>query len=259
MADKTSDAVSRLLSSAEPGVRLLARRDLLGEDVVDTDKVLEGALVRTLLSGQCRDGGFGVHPYRKWAGAHWRLVSLVELGIPASEQRALRAADTVLDWLTGQQHRSSVVTVDGLVRCHASRKCSRGVLATRARSRPPGGVAGRLAHALAMARWWVELRYPSRRTTVVLPRVARPGMGIVRVLAGDRANRCTWGGLPYCRVVPRTPAFRVLRTGRVIRREWLALHYPLYWHDDILRALLVLSRMQLTSEPRCSDALALLN
>ena len=57
------------------------------------------ALVRTLLLGQCRDGGFGVHPYRKWAGAHWRLVSLVELGIPAGEQRALRAADTVLDCL----------------------------------------------------------------------------------------------------------------------------------------------------------------
>src|SRR5664279_5733780 len=122
MEDKTGDAVNWLLSSAEPAVRLLARRDLLGEDDVHTDEVLDGSMVRTLLSGQCRDGGFGVHPYRKWAGAHWRLVSLVELGIPAGEQRALRAAHTVLDWLTGQQHRSSVVTVDGLVRCHASQE-----------------------------------------------------------------------------------------------------------------------------------------
>ena len=52
--------------------------------------------------------------------------------------------------------------------------------------------------------------------------------------------------------------FRSLRTGAVIRRDWLALHYPPYWHYDILQALLVLSRMRPTGDPRCSDALAVL-
>jgi hypothetical protein len=80
MNDKTSGAVNWLLSSAEPAVRLLVRRDLLGQDAAGTGEVLDGATVRTLLSGQCRDGGLGVHPYRKWTGAHRRLVSLVELG-----------------------------------------------------------------------------------------------------------------------------------------------------------------------------------
>jgi hypothetical protein len=101
---------------------MLGRRDLLGQDVVHTDEVLDGPIVRTLLSGQCPDGGFGVHPHRKWKGAHWRLVSLVELGIPVGEPRALRAADTVLDWQTGPEHRSSIVAVDGLARCHASQE-----------------------------------------------------------------------------------------------------------------------------------------
>ena len=41
-----------------------------------------------LLAGQRRDGGFGVHPYRKWTGAHWRLVSLVELEVPPEIQKA---------------------------------------------------------------------------------------------------------------------------------------------------------------------------
>jgi hypothetical protein len=52
--------------------------------------------------------------------------------------------------------------------------------------------------------------------------------------------------------------FRLLATGQVIRREWLTLHYPPYWHYDILQALLVLSRMRLTGDPRCADALAVL-
>ena len=52
--------------------------------------------------------------------------------------------------------------------------------------------------------------------------------------------------------------FRSLATGQVIRRDWLTLHYPPYWHYDILQALLVLSRMRLTGDPRCRDALAVL-
>jgi hypothetical protein len=113
MDDMTGAAVGWLLAWAEPAVRLLARRDLLGEETVDTGEVLNGPMVRALLSGQGRDGGFGVHLYRKWTGAHWRLVSLVELGIPAGEPRAVRAAGTVLGWLAGQEHRSSIVTAGG--------------------------------------------------------------------------------------------------------------------------------------------------
>ena len=46
---------------------------------MDPAHVLAGPKVTALLSGQRGDGGFGVHPYRKWTGAHWRLVSLAEL------------------------------------------------------------------------------------------------------------------------------------------------------------------------------------
>jgi hypothetical protein len=37
-----------------------------------------GRMISGLLSAQQPDGAFGGHPYRKWTGAHWRLVSLVE-------------------------------------------------------------------------------------------------------------------------------------------------------------------------------------
>jgi hypothetical protein len=49
--------------------------------------------------------------------------------------------------------------------------------------------------------------------------------------------------------------FRSLDSGQVIRRAWLALHYPPYWHYDILQALLVLSRTGKADDPRASDAL----
>jgi hypothetical protein len=37
--------------------------------------------------------------------------------------------------------------------------------------------------------------------------------------------------------------FRSLSDGEVIDRRLLALHYPPYWHYDLLQALLVLSRV----------------
>ena len=54
--------------------------------------------------------------YGKWGGAHWRLVSLVELGVPAGEPRCLAAAETVLAWLTGKSHRARIEMIDGLTR-----------------------------------------------------------------------------------------------------------------------------------------------
>src|SRR2546430_9791659 len=56
-------------------------------------------MIAGLLEGQRADGSFGVHPYTKWTGAHWRLVSLAELGVPGRSRAARAAANTVLDWI----------------------------------------------------------------------------------------------------------------------------------------------------------------
>jgi hypothetical protein len=51
--------------------------------------------VTALLPGQRGDGGFGVHPYRKWTGAHWRLVSLVELFLTHRLFRSLATGQVI--------------------------------------------------------------------------------------------------------------------------------------------------------------------
>ena len=119
MDPRTRAAVAWLLGSGEPAIRLMTRRDLLGERADDdAGQVLAGAKVTALLSGQQPDGGFGVHPYRKWTGAHWRLVSLAELAIPPREPRAVAAAGHVLAWLASPARR--VPRIGGLARAHAS-------------------------------------------------------------------------------------------------------------------------------------------
>jgi hypothetical protein len=100
----------------------MARRDLLDEaDPPDLGLVLEGPIVRSLLAGQQPNGGFGVHPYRQWTGAHWRLVSLVELEAPHDDPRVGAALETVLDWLANPRYQgTSRRRADGVILSDAS-------------------------------------------------------------------------------------------------------------------------------------------
>ncbi len=100
--DRNDSAARWLLESEEPSVRYLTLTGVLGEATDSPevkkaqDQIPNGPRVRALLKEQRANGGFGVHPYQKWTGAHWRLVSLVELGFPTHEPRALKAINQVL-------------------------------------------------------------------------------------------------------------------------------------------------------------------
>jgi len=251
-------AVAWLLASPEPGVRAQARRDLLDQPAAEDERAaLDGPKVSALLAGQRPDGGFGGHPYRKWGGVHWRLVSLVELGVPAGEPRVLAAADRVLSWLTGGPHRRSGKEIDGLTRICASLEGN--ALGACCRL----GLAGDprvelLARALVGWQWpdggWnCDQRASGRRSSFheTLP----PAWGLHEYCQATGADWAKLASGRAAELLLEHRLFRSLRDGRVIDRRWLALHYPPYWHYDVLQALLVLSRMGLAGDPRAGDAL----
>jgi hypothetical protein len=221
--------------------------------------VLEGPKVRALLAGQGDDGGFGVHAYGKWGGAHWRLVSLVELGVPAGEPRCVAAAGTVLDWLTGRGHRARIAAIDGLVRRCASQEGNALAVCCRL------GLAGDARVAL-LAESLVEWQWPDG------------GWNCDRRASGRRSSfheslPPTWGLHEYWTATGDTAArdaarrtaelflehrlFRVSGTGDAIHPSFVVLHHPPFWHYDVLQALHVLAQMGLAGDERASDALEL--
>src|SRR5512143_4185067 len=138
--NRNDDAIEWLLQSRDPSVRYWTLTDLLGKSSRSAPvkrafaDIPNGPRVRALFAGQgagkrragdslaIESGGFGVHPYKKWDGAHWRLVSLVELGIPVRDVRAHAAVEQVLKWLTGETHQSRIKTIDGRIRRCASQE-----------------------------------------------------------------------------------------------------------------------------------------
>ena len=260
-------SVEWLLESRNPSVRYFTLKDLLDEPDNSTRlrgeraRIPTGPFVRSLSSGQRSDGGFGVHPYSKWTGAHWRLVSLVELGIPPGYPRAKKMAGQVLEWLTGQKHRDGIKKIEGRVRAHASMEgnalaaCSRIGLESDERVRS-------MAESLVKWQWpdggWncdprPEADHSSFHESLL------PLWGIVEYAnaTGERGFR---------KAIDRASEFflkhRLYRSctdGRVINPEWSKLHYPCYWHYDILQGLLILSRAGKLGDPRNREALELIS
>ncbi|MGH2489045.1 MAG: hypothetical protein ACRDFR_05455 [Candidatus Limnocylindria bacterium] len=214
-------------------------------------------MVRKLLAGQRPDGGFGNHPYQKWTGAHWRLVSLVELEIPPGEPRASAAADRVLGWLTSPANLAPVRRVKGLPLSDASIQGNAVAACTRL------GL-GQDPRVRVLAERIVEWQWPDG------------GWNCDEDASGRRSSfhetlSTIWGlheyasatGDPAVVAAARRGAelllehrlFRKHGTGKPIHGSWIKLHYPTYWHYDILHALHVLRGMGLVADPRAADAL----
>jgi hypothetical protein len=245
------NAVAWLLSVDEPAVRDLARRDLLGE--TQRERVLDGAIVRTLLAE--RSG----HPYAKWGGAHWRLVSLVELGIPAGEPRALAAYESVLAWLTGEGHRRGIKTIDGLTRRCASQEGNALAVGVRLGLADDPRVE-RLARSLVEWQWpeggWnCDKKATGYRSSFNESLPPMWGLHEYATATGVEWAREAAGRAAELFLSHRL--FRSVRTGEVIHEKWLVPHYPPFWHYDAWQALLVLGRMDLLRDPRAAEALDL--
>lgn len=255
--------VDLLLASNDPSVRAFTLTDVLGKTSRSKavqqarEAIPRGPRVRALLSGQKRDGSFGNHPYSKWTGAHWRLVSLVELGIAPGHRRALAASDDVLRWLHRGEHARPGPIVRGLVRRHASQEGNALAVCVRlGRERDP--LVRALVDRLLTSQWpdggWNCDTAPKARTSSFYETVT-PMWGLAEYARATGDGDARAAAERAAELFLERRLFRGRRSGKVINARWLDLHYPLYWHYDILHGLLMLSRVIGLEDPRAAEAL----
>lgn len=262
--DQEEPGVRWLLRSTDPSVRYLALTEVLGKAERSAElralrkEIPEGPRVRALLSGQRTDGGFGVHWYKKWAGATWRLVSAVELGVPTDSKVARRAANHVLlelPWSRSEPHE-----VRERFRLHASvignplGVCARLGMAEDPRVR-------RLAHSLVRWQWpdggWnCDSSEDARHSSFYESLAALWGLNEYLRASNDDTVRTAVDRA--AELFLRHRLFRSCHGDAVIDPRWTQLHYPVYWHYDILQALRVLGRAGKLGDPRTKEALDLI-
>lgn len=259
-------AVEWLLRADEPVIRYRALVDLLGVPlgdgrVADARRAIpSGPIVSALLSGQDARGGFGRHPYSKWTGGHWRLVSLMDLGAPADLDGTRAAIEPVFSWLTGAAHRSSVAVIAGLARRCASQEGN--ALAVAVHFGMADDTRSRLlAESLAGWQWpdggWnCDRREAAHHSSFHETLPPLRGLAAYARVTGER-----WAVDAADRAAEFFLRHRIAfseRTGRPIGPPAVRIHYPPYWRYDFLAGLRVLAESGHIGDPRTSDALDLL-
>jgi hypothetical protein len=262
--DRDDPGVRWLLQSRDPSVRYLALVDVLGESERSAEvrtakrRIPHGARLRALLAGQRPDGGFGVDWYKKWAGATWRLVSAVELCVPPMNAVARRAANHVLSrvpYAGAEPHR-----VRGRFRLHASvignplGVCARLGMTDDPRVR-------RIAHGLVRWQWpdggW-NCDSSERAQHSSFYESLATLWGLNEYLEASRDDTVRPAVNRAAELFLKHRLFRSCRGDAVVDPRWTRLHYPLYWHYDVLQALRVLSRVRKLPDPRALEALDLI-
>jgi hypothetical protein len=270
--------VDALLRSPEPAIRWKVRTKVLGEapDSAEIlalrDEVRRSDLVRALLAPF--DSAPWPAAYAKWQGAHWVLTALADLGYPYGDAALHPLRDQVLDtWLSPAYYREFEA------KTKASSYGRSGVPVMRGRYRRCGSQQGNalwsvvvlglddgrcadLVERLLHWRWpdggWNCDRNPDADTSSFCETLP-PARGLAAYAAKTPAAAEAAGAARRAAEVLllRRLAFRA-STGELMNREFVKLHYPLYWHYDVLGGLKGMADIGLLGDPRCADALDLL-
>ena len=246
----TDSTVALLLDEADLAVRAMTHRDPLGHPV-PPDAALKSPVVRALLTDP-----LPTHPYAKWSGAHWRLVSLVELGIPTGQPDAVMVCDRVLTYWADRERLAQVRRIAGRVRRCASQEGNAVAVASRLGLARDPRVEVLVEHLLDWqwpdGGWNCDKRAEAAHSSFheTLPAlwglhefVAARGESVCDTAIGRAGELLLEHQVIYSR-----------RTGKAIHPTFVRPHYPPYWHYDLLQALLVLDRAGFGADPRTARA-----
>jgi len=275
-----SRVIDTLLRSDEPSIRWKVLVRVHGEDPRSTkirklhEKIRASERVRTLLTGAERRSEQEPKVYAKYRGAHWVLAALAEIGYPPGDESLLPMCHRVLRyWLSTSYYKE--FESKSAVPKHRS---AEGVPIIRGRHRRCASQQGnalysltaldlaeegrqRLAERLLHWQWpdggWNCDRNPKADTSSFMETLLpMRGLAAYGELSGDRTVR--EAALRASEVFLSRRLFKRRSDGKVIHPNFRMLHYPLYWHYDLLGGLKAMAEMGLIKDSRCEDALDLL-
>jgi hypothetical protein len=266
MRAEYSGEVARLVAAEDPSLAFLARRDVAREDPTTSSmqrlqaRIPTSPRVSALLEGHSHGGA---STYGKWKGAHWVLLHLAFLAHPGGDPRIEALVDeTLAHWTAPRFLRDREVSpvvpsgefvpvIAGKARRCASQQGGALLAAVMLGHRDDARVVT-LADRLIDWQWpdggWncdrhVEARMSSVNETFL------PLRGLLAL--GDRddtADRACEFLLDRHVIYRRTD-------GQPLHPVVAQLHYPAYWHYDLLAGLTALADAHRLGDARCARAL----
>jgi len=274
------DSVVRgLLDSDVPAIRYKIRVGYLGEDPTSRsirflrEEIRESTLVTSLLRRRRSDGTIPGRVYAKWQGAHWIMATLADIGYPCGDQRLLPVRDQLQQQWLGEQYyqefeartRANAYSRAGVPRMEGRHRRCASQQSNALWSILKLGLADDRTHAFVerLLHWqwpdggWNCDKEPKAchssfmESILPLRALAYYGESHANGPAQKAAERAA-------EVFLKRHLFLRERDDAVMRKDFVELHYPLYWHYDILHGLKVMAEAGFIHDARCRPALDLL-
>jgi len=262
MAMKTEDCLQSLTENREPVIRWKLSRFVFRKPPSSSDiqKVREelalSPVLQRLLSDRNDDGQIPYHPYDKWFGSHWVLSILADLGYPEGDDTLKPLLEQSYHVWLSKEHERYIRMINGRIRRCASQEgnCVYYSLAL--------GLADKRTEELAVrlinwqwddGGWNCDKRPEAAISSFNETLIPLRGLAWYAKSSGDpKAQQAVDRA---AEVFLKRHLFRRLSNGQIISKNFVMLHYPNYWHYDILFALKVMTEAGFINDPRCSDAL----
>ncbi len=270
-----ADIIDFLLTSKEPSVRFKALVNVLSEKESSPkirrlqEKIKSSPRVRLLLSERGKDGRIPYHPYSKWYGAHWVLATLADIGYPLGDNQLIPLREQVYDWLLSKEHEGKaprthpytgpIRKVKDKPRIHASMEGN--ALYAILKLGLYDERAERLAERLMRTQWpdggWNCDSSPKAHTSSFTESLI-PLRALALHAKATGNSRSRLAAERSAEIFLKRKMFRKQRGGEIIKESFVKLHYPCYWHYDILFGLKVMVEAGFIRDRHCREALALL-
>ncbi len=257
--------INQLVKSNEPSIRLKVKVNILGESL-ESDQIRKlrqeiksSQRVKQLLSERDKNRKIVFHAYKKWSGAHWVLTSLADIGYPPGDETLIPLREQIYDWLLSKDHEKRIKSVDGRVRRCASQE-GNAIFSTLSL-----GLADDRTEELVrrLHQWqWPDGGWNCDKNPKAIHSSFMESLIPLRALAlhAEITNNTRSRDIARsaAEIFLKRKMYKRQKDGRTIKEDFIKLHYPCYWHYDILFGLKVMVEGGFISDDRCNDALDLL-
>lgn len=259
------DIIGHLLQSKDPCIRYKIWTYVLDQNPQSDVSyrmrydIQEAKRVQSLLSERDKAGEIPFHPYTKWYGAHWVLVTLADINYPPGDKTLIPLREQIYHWLLGEGHQRSIKKINGRIRRCASQEgnalyalLSLGLADPR---------TDELARRLIKWQWpdggWNCDKRPEAIHSSFMESLI-PLRGLVFYAQQTSSRKARTAAEDAADIFLKRHLYKRQQDGRMMHEDFTRLHYPCYWHYDILFGLKVMAEANLIQDERCQDALNLL-
>jgi hypothetical protein len=256
---------SALLENREPIIRWKLVNQVLERTVTPDEyqaartELSSSPIIQRLLCDRNTDGQIPYHPYDKWFGAHWILSILADLGYPKGDETLKPLLEQCYAWLLSEEHQKNIRCINGRVRRCASQEgnCVYYSLALGIADERTDELASRLIKwQWVDGGWNCDKKPEAEKSSFHETLIPTRGLLWFANLSGDpKAKEAVARSVE---VFLKRKLFRRLSGGQPMDINFLKLHYPCYWHYDVLFGLKVIAEAGFIDDPRCAEAVQLL-